>query len=395
MNRATRAGRRWLLPAALGTGVIIAGVVVALLQPSAAGGDLDPNGTGPTGSHALAALLTARGQRISRVSAPPATAAPGSVELVTDADGLASAQLAQAGRFGGDIVFVASDDFDNSTSTAPSGVSAHAPGNVAAALHAIAPKVSYAGSETKAIAQPECSARSAVLAGAVYSDGALLRVSAPGAQSCYPGVGGYALVSYAEGTRTITVLGSSVPLTNAYLSAQGDAALAMNLLGSARQVIWVVPPPGVATGTAASGQQSFLSLVPGPVYLIALQLAVAALLAAAWRARRGGPLVAERLPVTVRATETVEGHGRLYQARRARDRAAAELRAAADARIARLVGSAGPGATEAVAARAGMPPAEVAALLHRLLHGPPPTTDKELVALATELDALERKIKQP
>src|SRR5580693_10575207 len=91
------------------------------------------------------------------------------------------------------------------------------------------------------------------------------------------------------------------------------------------------------------GQRSFLSLVPWPVYLIAIQLCVAALLAAAWRARRLGPLVAERLPVVVRAAETAEGHGRLYHARRARDRAAEQLRAAAAGRLSRFTGLADPG----------------------------------------------------
>ena len=52
------------------------------------------------------------------------------------------------------------------------------------------------------------------------------------------------------------------------------------------------------------------------------------LLVALWRGRRIGPLVAEELPVVVRASETVEGRGRLYRSRRARDRAAQALRTA-------------------------------------------------------------------
>jgi hypothetical protein len=93
--------------------------------------------------------------------------------------------------------------------------------------------------------------------------------------------------------------------------------------------------------------------------------------------------------VTVRASETVEGHGRLYQARRARDRAAEELRAAAGTRIARLAG--GTVTDEAIATRTGLPPADVTALLH----GPPPDTERALVTLANELDTLERKLRQP
>ena len=92
--------------------------------------------------------------------------------------------------------------------------------------------------------------------------------------------------------------------------------------------------------------------------------------------------------MTVRASETVEGHGRLYLARRARDRAAGELRAATSARVARLAG--GTVTDEAIATRAGLPSAEVAALLH----GPPPATDQALVTLAAELDTLERRLRQ-
>jgi hypothetical protein len=373
--------RSWWLPALVAIAVVAAGALIALLQPGPATGDLDPNSTTPTGSHALADLLTARGQQVVRVTTPPsAYAAPGSLELITDAGSLTAAQLALAGRFSGDILLVASGDIDDST--------LHPGDDVPDALRSIAPAVKFAGYEPETVARPACSAQAAVLAGDAYFAGALLHSSARGAQSCYPGDGGYALVSYPDGSRTITVLGSSAPLTNSYLASQGDAALVLNLLRSARQVIWVVPSPLAQTAAASSAQRSFFALVPWPVYLIAIQLGVAVLLAAAWRARRLGPLVAERLPVVVRAAETVEGHGRLYQARRARDRAAGELRAAASARIGRLAG--GTLTDEAIAARTGLPSADVAALLH----GPPPATDQAMVTLATELDTLERKLRR-
>jgi Domain of unknown function (DUF4350) len=375
-----RGARSWWLPVLVAIAVVAAGALIALLQPAPADGYLDPGGTGPTGSHALADLLAARGQRVLRVSAPPgAGTAAGSVELITGAGSLTSAQLAQAGRFNGDIILVASADVGSTT--------LHVSDDVPDALRAIAPAVRFAGYEPGTVAQPACSAQAAVLAGDAYFDGALLRSTAPGARSCYPGRGGYALISYTDGPRTITVLGSGAPLTNSYLASQGNAALCLNLLRSARQVIWVEPSPS-AQAAASPGQRSFFSLVPWPVYLIAIQLSVAALLAAAWRARRLGPLVAERLPVVVRASETVEGHGRLYQARRARDRAAGELRAAASARIARLAG--GTVTDEAIASRARLPSDDVAVLLH----GPPPATDQALVTLAAELDTLERKLRQ-
>lgn len=367
MSQVTRTIRRWRLPVLLGTGILAAGAVVALLQPAPAS-YLDPAGTGPSGGRALADLAAARGQQVSRVSVP-ASAAPGAgaLELVTSPALLSAAQLAQVARFGGDVLLV---------------------GPNAAALRAIAPAVAIAGNDPGGVVRPQCTEPPAAISGDAYLDGAVLRTGDRAARACYPADGGFFLIRYAEGGRTVTVLGSGTPLTNGFLADRGDAALGLNLIAPASRIIWLVPSPSAQPAAAPGRPRSFLSLVPRPVYLIAIQLCAAALLAAAWRARRLGPLVAERLPVVVRAAETVEGHGRLYQARRARGRAAEELRAAASGRIARLTGS--DLRAEAIAARTGQPPEEVASLLH----GPPPATDHALVTLAADLDTLERKIRQ-
>ena len=384
MSRATDIIRGWRWPALVAVGVLGAAVVIALLQPSQTG-YLDPSGTDPSGGHALSDLVTNRGQQVVRADLPPSAGPAGSLELVTSPDVLTSTELAQAGRFGGDILLVDPDP---------------------AALRAIAPEVAITGQASGTVAQPVCVDPTALtgspdptgspalstdagLAGDAYLGGAVLTASDPAVQLCYPGSGGYYLARYSSRGRTITVLGTSAMLTNQYLAQDGDAALALNLVAGDSRIYWVVPSgtPLPPAGTAA-GQQSFFSLVPWPAYLIVIQLAVAVVLAAAWRARRLGPLVAERIPVVVRASETVEGHGRLYQARRARDRAAAELRAAAASRIARRMG--GAMTTETIAARTGQPPGEVA----NLFHGPPPATDQALVTLATDLDTLERKINQ-
>ena len=76
MSWVSRAARRSRLPALLAAAVVAAGAVVALLQPAPADGYLDPNGTGPTGSRALADLLTARGQRVLRCLPRQARAPP-------------------------------------------------------------------------------------------------------------------------------------------------------------------------------------------------------------------------------------------------------------------------------------------------------------------------------
>jgi hypothetical protein len=236
--------------------------------------------------------------------------------------------------------------------------------------------------------------------------------------ACYPSPGGWSLIQYNDRGRTISVLGTGTPFTNGNLGDLGDAALALNLLRGTHRIVWLTPNPAAAPAPTASpgGQRSLFSLLPLPVYLVAVQLCVAALLAAAWRAHRLGPVVAERLPVVVRASETVEGHGRLYQARRTRDRAAETLRDATRRRLARLTGVPetpqaqprgeppsrvasppdGPADARAVlattvAARTGRDPATVT----KLLHGPPPDSDAALVSLANDLDTLEREVRQP
>jgi len=120
---------------------------------------------------------------------------------------------------------------------------------------------------------------------------------------------------------------------------------------------------------------------------------LAAVLVGFWRARLLGPLIAERLPVVVRASETVEGHARLYQARRARDRAASALREAMLAQVVPALGLVSGAPQEAVvaalSARSHLREPEVA----ELLYGPAPATDPDLVSLARNLDELERQVR--
>jgi hypothetical protein len=127
---------------------------------------------------------------------------------------------------------------------------------------------------------------------------------------------------------------------------------------------------------------------------VLLQLIIAVIAVALWKGRRIGPLVAEQLPVVVRASETVEGRGRLYRSQRARDRAADALRTAALQRMTPRLGlnqDAGPPAiTAAVAERCGSPQQAVT----HIFFGPPPASDSDLVNLAHELDNIERQVAQ-
>ncbi|MGC5330710.1 DUF4350 domain-containing protein [Micromonospora sp. DT62] len=132
------------------------------------------------------------------------------------------------------------------------------------------------------------------------------------------------------------------------------------------------------------------SAFPAWLWALLAQLAVAALLAALWRARRLGPPAVEPLPVTVRSAETVLGRARLYEKAGARDAAARTLRSAALDRLTprlHLPPTAPPAdVAAAVAARTGDDPRWT----DEVLHGAAPETDQDLLDLARALDRLTR-----
>jgi hypothetical protein len=341
------------------------------LQPAAQpNGYLDPGNAGPDGGRALAALLTERGEKLT-----PATTTKteqnekttaGTTILVTNPELLTTAQLGSLARSTADIVLVDPDPVSLAT---------------------LAPEISVADHTSTATLDPNCTLPAATVAGNADLGGTLLATKAQDAELCYPTNGHPSLISYRDAGRTITVLGTGEPLTNANLSNLGNAALAMNLLGAQPRLIWLTPQASPLS-PKTPGQKSFTSLIPKPVYMVMAQLIIAVLLLALWRARRLGPIVAERLPVVVRAAETTEGHGRLYHARRSRGQAAQALRDAAASRLRPVLGLPpdAPGRLTAamLATRIGEPTDET-------LDGPDPADDAALVALADRLDALERK----
>jgi hypothetical protein len=377
--------RRWRTPAAIGGFVLLAVIAVAVLRPPApVAGYLSPQGTDAFGARALADILAGRGhpvQPVTTVSAAVSAAQPGATLLVTSPYLLTRAQARALGRTGADLVIIEPDQTN---------------------LNILAPRLTLEGGEPISVLAPGCSLAPARLAGPADMGGPGLTVrnpspggsAAPGVTQCYREDGRPTLVQFRSADRLVTVLSTGAPLANTYLARQGNAALAVNLLSGAGPVVWLVPavPPG---GTPAGTPRSFTSLVPLTAYLVLAQLGVALVLTALWRARRLGPLVTESLPVVVRASETVEGHARLYQSRRARDRVAASLRAAAAGRLMSAVGlpgGAAPGAvTAALAARSTLDEAQVA----NLLYGAVPAGDAALVTLASDLDALEGEVLRP
>ncbi|MCX4386547.1 DUF4350 domain-containing protein [Micromonospora peucetia] len=162
-------------------------------------------------------------------------------------------------------------------------------------------------------------------------------------------------------------------------------------------------PGGESDGEDAGDSQAGGSDPPNPLWsafpswlwALLAQLAVAALLAALWRARRLGPPTPEPLPVTVRSAETVLGRARLYQRAGARDSVARTLRTAALDRLTprlHLPPTAPPtDVATAVAARTGDDPGWT----DEVLHGAEPETDQDLLDLARALDRLTRTVAPP
>ncbi|MGX1915268.1 DUF4350 domain-containing protein [Streptomyces phaeochromogenes] len=365
--------------------LLAAAVAIAAVRSDAERGSLDPRSADPSGSRAVAELLADRGVSTRVVTTlEEAAAATGSdtTLLVARPDLLTDRQQERLhsafANSGGRTVLVAP--------TTPS-VGTLAPGVDADPAPSFDTTLS-----------PNCSLPAARRAGKAETGGIRYTTTAPGADSCYPGDGVPTLlrIPAAEGNGDTVVLGAPDILQNERLDKQGNASLALQLLGSRPHLVWYLPSLSDDSATD-TGDRSFFDLMPSGWLWGTLQLFFAAILAALWRARRLGPLVPEKLPVAIRASETVEGRARLYRKSNARDRAAAALRSTTRTRLAPLVGVS--------PAQAHAPEALLPALsaqlrregqaLHSLLFGPPPCDDAALIALADQLDALEREVRRP
>ncbi|GAA3830388.1 DUF4350 domain-containing protein [Sphaerisporangium flaviroseum] len=362
-------------------GMIVLGVLVILVAAltalftgaSTENRRLDPADTTLAGSKALAQILARRGVQVERVSTLAEVVrldGPGAQLLVSGTSFLSRDDIKGLSRTRADRLIVGSVN----------GLSTLAPGITPSTEAAVRSR------------EPGCDLPPVARAGSAYMGGAALTVPA-GAVGCYPSADGPTLVR-TSGSPTITVVGDGGFMTNQRLAEDGNSALAINLAGARPVLIWLVPPdrPQVTPG---SGQASAADLIPRGLPWAVLQLCVAVLVVAFWRGRRLGPVVVERLPVIVRAAETVEGRGRLYRARRARDRASATLRAACVSRLTPRLGLSGDATPDEIIAATALRTGHDAVWVRSVMYGPIPATDAGLVALAGHLDTLERQVREP
>jgi len=253
-------------------------------------------------------------------------------------------------------------------------------------LEDLAPGVSAAGSPGDEPLDAECSFLPARLAGTVTAGFDSYRVTgAEDAVACLPDGDGYSLVRL-EREVPVTVLGATTALTNERVLEQGNAALALALLGPRDRLVWYVPS---AADLAADGESV---PAPGWVVPVMLLLILTTVAAGVWRGRRFGPLIVENLPVVVRASETMEGRARLYQRSSARLRALDALRVGAVSRLAKRVGMPSSASVQQVSdAVAAVLGTDVRGIRSLLLDADP-ATDAELVRLSDGLLELERAV---
>lgn len=363
---------RWVLLAL----VVIVGVATlsTYLTAPRPGGPMDPESTGPEGAKALVTILRERGVEViaaGDIASVERAARPDTLILIAQTFYLFDEDLLhRLAALPGDRLLVEP---------------------VSRTREELAPQIRVDGATTFGDTRPDCDLREATRAGEVQfglSDAYEADGTVP-VTRCYGG----ALVRYTDDGREVTVVSASGFMTNSGLLKGGNAALAMNLAGSHPRVIWYAPQHSEGNSESGGGATIF-DLIPDHAKWVALQLCLVVALLALWKGRRIGPLVAEQLPVVVRASETVEGRGRLYRSRRARDRAAEALRTATLQRMMPRLGlghDAAPAAVaQAVAERCGLFPQAVG----HTLFGPPPVNDTDLVNLAHELDNIERQVAQ-
>lgn len=376
-SRAASRWRRWRFLLGLLGVLAVVGLLVVLPAPRTSLDPLAPDGTGPTGSRAVAQVLGRQGVSVVDVDSVArlrALAGPDTTVLLAGEPWmLEEDQLETIRDLSSDLVLVDAGWSSSTFTTAVTGGGIPVPD----------PPARAAG----------CDDPDATAAGSITATGTLVATS-PAATVCFPDDdadrgGAYAVVT--EDDRRITLLADSTPMQNAHLAQEGNAALVLRMLGRHPTLLWFVPTLSSA-GAGDDGGPGTLDLLPPAARVAGLQLLLVVLVAAVWQGRRLGPLVTEALPLVVRAGETTRGRGRLYRRSRAHGHAAAGLRAATASRCAARLGlprsAAAPAVIDAVARASGRDPREV----ERLLYGPPPTDDPGLTALALELDHLESEV---
>ena len=363
---------RSLLVIGLGT---LAALVVAVVLTAGprTGADHDPENPGARGARALAQVLADEGV---------------DVEVVRSADALEDQAI------GPDTTVVVTSPDNLGQSTADRLLVAAADSTVVVA-GAGPGAVDVLGVDASAAYAPLDGPQSGDCTDTGLGDLAALSIEVDAAASyattagCFPSGSGWGLASAGEG---LVLLGAVGIVENDQVLRADNAAVALRVFGQHARVVWYVPSLGDLVGADGVGLRSLL-----PAWLLpAVWLLGLAMLAVIWwRGRRLGALATEPLPVTVRSLETTEARGRLYRSVSARGHAADVLRRSTRTDLAthlRLPHAEASVLVRDVAARLDRPTADIESLIGD--QAVAPSTDDQLIHLATALAELDREVRR-
>lgn len=370
---------RRTLPLLLGA-VVLAVIILINLLPGPEEDDqpLSPGNAAPGGARAIAEVLAAQGVDVVRISSfdeaietlgeGPATLFLNDAQQYLSAGQVAElADVAERAVLAapGERQLTALDDDFTLLGPAPLDLSGDAPALAAG-----------------------CPDADATAAGTLSATGTVYSGTVECFTTTIEGETGGLYATSVDGS--VAVLGAPSILSNEAVTDDGNAALALLALGSSPTLVWYEPTGAdiVSTGEGVAPA----TLLPPWVDPLLVWLLVCAVLAIFWRGRRLGPLAAEPLPVIVRAAETAEGRARLYQDSRSVGHAAANLRAATLARMARRLrvdrSASDVDVVDAAARHSGRSRVD----LEQRLLGHTPTTNHDLVLWAQEILDLEKEI---
>lgn len=377
-----RSWRGWAIAGGVLVALFAALVVVSGLLPTpvgqATGSTTNPR---PNGARAVAEVLRRNGVQVTEVTDLPEAAAaadPDSTLAIYLTQPLSQAAVAQLREVPADVVILVGSSWVG----------------LAELTDGLFDE-DWWWREDGTVPAYDCSDPDVLAVGAISSSENGVFDTSPAAAMCYLDDIGTAL--YADTTtprHRLTILGAGGLVLNDTILEEGNAALALRMLGRHPQLTWYLPGQDALAPPENGVSDPFTdwSLLPGWAPSVFGILLVAGAAAALWRGRRFGALVREKLPIAVPASEVSTGLGRLYRQAGARGHAAAGLRAATIGRLSARLGLPATAEPQLVVERLAEVSGEPTDALAALFYGPAPTSDGELVDLASRLTDLERKL---
>lgn len=354
----------------IGVALLVAALVGG--RPGQDGPPLDPRSDGPLGTSALVALLRGVGAEVDLSVGLPGVTDDTALLLRHRLNPDQTEDLMRWVDQGGTLVVT-----DPSSPLVPAPVD-----------RGLASELGVDGGE---IDPGRCTVAALATIGAVDGGGAVRFDADAGDSSCFGDEDRAFVVIREVGFGAVVAVGGAAFVTNDLLGEADNAVLAATLLAPGPDtVVRFVDPPVPAGG----GDKTLADLVPPGVKRALLQLGVAFVLYALWRAIRLGQPVIEDQPVDVASSELVGAIGRLLSRSGAPGTVAEMLRADLRRRLrARLgVPSDAPlsALIEITAARTGLPAEQVRAAVDER----PVTSEAELVVAARAVASVHQEVPQ-